>query len=231
MGSLRRAGRVAAGRRYGLAIAYCVALVGLLLAGGCQGDGHKYIRIQTDFGDMRVVLYDSTPVHRDNFLKLVDEGFYDSLLFHRVMPGYMIQGGDPDSRGAEPGAMLGEGGPGYTLPSEIGAPHLRGVLAAARFGDPVNPDKRSNGSQFFIVAGQPITDEMLDRMLANYGATVTADQRARYRKYGGAPQLDGGYTAFGEVVEGLYVIDKIAAVQRDRLDRPREDVYMRITID
>lgn len=230
MGSLRRQGRTARGRRHGLAVAWALALVGLL-ACACQGDGRDYVLIRTDFGEMRVLLYDSTPVHRDNFLKLVEAGFYDSLLFHRVIPGYMIQGGDPDSRGAEPGAMLGEGGPGYTLPAEIGAPHLRGVLAAARFGDPVNPDKRSNGSQFFIVAGQPITDEMLDRMLANYGVTVTADQRARYRKYGGAPQLDGGFTAFGEVVEGLYVIDKIAAVQRDRMDRPREDVYMRITID
>ncbi len=230
MGSLRRAGRVAARRGRGVAYALCVALL-VGLGFSCQGDGRSYVRITTEFGEMRVLLYDSTPVHRDNFLKLVEAGFYDSLLFHRVVPGFMIQGGDPDSRGAAPQVPLGEGGPGYTLPAEIGAPHLRGVLAAARFGDPVNPDKRSNGSQFFIVAGQPITDDMLDQMLANYGATVTDEERARYRKDGGAPQLDGGYTAFGEVVEGRYVIDKIAAVDRDRLDRPREDVYMRITID
>ncbi len=208
-----------------------LAIAATLLLSSCENDARKYVLIQTDFGDMRVLLYDSTPVHRDNFLKLVEAGFYDSLLFHRVMPGYLIQGGDPDSRNAEPRALLGEGGPGYTLPAEIGAPHLRGVLAAARFGDPVNPDKRSNGSQFFIVTGQPITDDILDQMLANYGATVTDDERARYRKYGGAPQLDGGYTAFGEVVEGLYVVDKIAAVPKDRLDRPREDVYMRILMD
>ena len=226
MGSIRRPGRRA---RRGGRLALALALV--VLATACRRDQKTYVRITTPLGDIRAVLYDSTPLHRDNFVKLVEAGFYDSLLFHRVVPGFMIQGGDPDSRNAAAGRVLGEGGPGYTIPAEIGAPHLRGVLAAARFADPVNPERASNGSQFYIVQGQPITDDLLEQMHAANDVEVDDDTRARYRKIGGAPQLDGAYTAFGEVVEGMHVVDEIAAVPRDRYNRPVEDLPMRIEID
>lgn len=159
--------------------------------------------IHTDFGDMKGVLYNETPKHRDNFVKLVNSGFYDGLLFHRVILGFMIQGGDPDSKNAKPGQALGMGGPGYTVPAEFNSllKHKRGVLAAARTGGPSNPQKASSGSQFYIV--EPVA---------------------------GTHFLDNDYTVFGEVKEGFDVITKIASVQKDGSDRPLKDVKMSIKI-
>ena len=191
------------------------------------------VEVRTDMGRMVVALYNETPEHRDNFLKLVQEGFYDSLLFHRVIPGFMVQGGDPESRSAAPGQMLGNGGPGYTVPAEIvpGLVHTKGALAAARQGDQVNPEKRSSGSQFYLVQGKPFQPNELDMVAqraSRYGTSVTysEEQKETYATEGGAPHLDGSYTVFGEVIEGLDVIDRIAAVQRDGRDRPVSDVRM-----
>ena len=188
------------------------------------------VEIETEFGTMTVELYDSTPKHKENFVKLIKEGFYDDLLFHRVMNNFMIQGGDPNSRGAAPGARLGSGGPGYTIPHEIGAPHFKGVLAAARQPDSVNPEKNSSGSQFYIVHGEPQTDQQLDMFQSRKGITYNESQRAKYKEMGGYPFLDMDYTAFGEVVEGFDVIDKIAAVQTDPANRPLADVKMKVRI-
>ena len=182
-------------------------------------------------GNMRVKLYNHTPQHRDNFIKLVKEGYFDDLLFHRVIPGFMVQGGDPDSRNAIAGQMLGQGGPGYTIPAEIGSPHIRGSLAAARLGDGANPQKASSGSQFYLVQGSPIDDATLDQVEMSRNMKYSAEQRQLYKEQGGTPQLDGEYTVFGMVVEGLDVIDKIANAQRDPSDRPLEDVPMRIVMD
>lgn len=191
------------------------------------------VEVRTTLGTMIVELYNETPQHRDNFLKLVKEHFYDSLVFHRVIPGFMVQGGDPDSKRAAAGMPLGMGGPGYTVPAEIlpGLYHTKGTLAAARQGDQVNPTKASSGSQFYIVQGrtyQPQEMDMIAKRNATMGTPVTYDDaaKARYASVGGAPHLDGAYTVFGEVVEGLDVVDKIAAVQRDGRDRPADDIRM-----
>lgn len=191
------------------------------------------VEVRTTLGTMIVELYNETPQHRDNFLKLVKEHFYDSLVFHRVITGFMVQGGDPDSKHAAVGMPLGMGGPGYTVPAEIlpGLYHTKGTLAAARQGDQVNPTKASSGSQFYIVQGrtyQPQEMDMIAKRNATMGTPVTYDDaaKARYASVGGAPHLDGAYTVFGEVVEGLDVVDKIAGVQRDGRDRPAEDIRM-----
>ncbi|MDX1477992.1 MAG: peptidylprolyl isomerase [Saprospiraceae bacterium] len=191
----------------------------------CNSDKRKYFMIETEYGNMKIMLYDDTPLHRDNFEKLVNEGFYDDLLFHRVIPGFMIQGGDPDSRDAPAGQRLGMGGPGYQIPAEIGKPHLRGAIAAARNN---NPEKKSSGSQFYIVQGQPQTAQNLDRFEQMKNITYNDVQRQIYMEQGGTPQLDMEYTVFGEVVEGIEVVDKIAAVQTDPADRPVSDVRMKI---
>lgn len=201
-----------------------------VLLASCQNK-ETIVRIHTNLGDIRVKLYDSTPLHRDNFLKLVREGFYDSLLFHRVIRDFMIQGGDPDSKNAPAGVMLGNGGPGYDLPAEIKAPHLRGALAAARLPDPVNPLRKSNGSQFFIVQGQTQTDESLNQWEQRLRIKYSPEWREQYKVKGGTPQLDGQYTVFGEVVDGLEVLDKIAAVPRDENDRPLEDIRMTMKVE
>ncbi|MDX9752140.1 MAG: peptidylprolyl isomerase [Flavobacteriales bacterium] len=191
------------------------------------------VEIRTELGTMVVRLYDETPVHRDNFLRLVREGAYDSLLFHRVVPGFMVQGGDPDSRTARPGQRLGDGGPGHTLPAEVvpGLIHRKGAVAAARLGDDVDPERRSSGSQFYIVQGRPHTADDLDRVVerqVRHGTHVryTAEDRMDYERQGGAPHLDGAYTVFGQVVAGLGTIDAIAAVPCDQADRPLKDVRM-----
>ncbi|HNW76896.1 MAG TPA: peptidylprolyl isomerase [Bacteroidales bacterium] len=183
--------------------------------------------IHTDYGDMTGILYNETPQHRDNFVKLVNEGYFEGLLFHRVIQHFMIQGGDPDSRNAKPGAHLGSGGPSYTIPAEFNSQliHKKGALAAARQGDQVNPLKASSGSQFYIVEGQKISAGQLA------GQTKYTDaQKQIYQTIGGTPFLDGAYTVFGEITEGLDVIDKIAAVQKDAFDRPVTDVKMSIKI-
>ena len=231
-------------------------------------------------GDIIVRLYDETPIHRDNFVKLVKEGYYDGTLFHRVIKDFMIQGGDPDSKGAPAGKMLGVGGPDYTLEAEIkdGFFHKRGALAAARQGDEVNPERRSSGSQFYIVWGQVYNEgqlrqfskqlrmqkvqavfnelaashrdeimqmrrernraglhELQDKLAAEAESKVgksglTDDQLNIYSTIGGTPHLDGQYTVFGEVEEGLDVVEMIQSTATGRGDRPIDDIEMRITV-
>ena len=188
--------------------------------------------IETPYGDMEVELYDETPKHRDNFIKLAEKGFYDSLLFHRVIKGFMIQGGDPQSRNASPNKNLGSGGPGYQLDAEIRPDliHVKGALAAARLGDRVNPEKRSSGSQFYIVQGRKLTEEQLRQIEEHKGIKYTDEQKKLYLQLGGTPFLDGEYTVFGRVVSGLDVLDKIASVKTKRADRPVKDVWMKIKV-
>lgn len=233
------------------------------------------VELKTTMGDIIVKLYNDTPLHRDNFIKLVKDGFYDGLLFHRVIDSFMIQTGDPDSKDAAPGKMLGSGDPGYTIEAEIDYPkhyNKYGALAAARTGDQVNPERRSSGSQFYIVTGRTMTEQQFDNMqmrkhqedleltfrkLVNENRdTIQALQKAGdeqaledlrqkliketeekvdtqvlpenikadYVSKGGAPHLDGAYTVFGEVVEGMDVVEKIQKVETDSHDRPKEDV-------
>jgi peptidyl-prolyl cis-trans isomerase B (cyclophilin B) len=198
-----------------------------LVFSACNKDDFTYAEIETEFGTMKVKLYNSTPKHRDNFIKLANEGFYDDLLFHRVISGFMVQGGDPDSKGAAPDARLGGGGPGYLIDEEIGALHVKGALAAARTS---NPEKKSSGSQYYIVQGKPQSDGALDAIESQKGVKYSPEQRELYKTLGGTPQLDNEYTVFGEVVEGIEVVDKIAAVQTAPGDRPLEDVKMKVRI-
>lgn len=245
--------------------------------------------IKTKYGIIKIKLYDETPKHRDNFIKLVKEHYYDSLLFHRVINTFMIQGGDPDSKHAQPGQMLGNGGPDYTIPAEFVPTiyHKRGALAAARESDQINPTKASSGSQFYIVQGKVFTNEELDYLeqkintnkknqligqmmntpeyawmktkldsmiksgnpnavqdfiketnsiaekeLVKIGKfQFTPEQRKLYTTIGGSPHLDGSYTVFGEVIEGINVVDSIASVKRDKNDRPIEDIRMFIFLE
>lgn len=238
------------------------------------------VKIETTLGDIIVRLYDETPIHRDNFVKLVKEGYYDGTLFHRVIKDFMIQGGDPDSKGAPAGKMLGVGGPDYTLEAEIkdNLYHKRGALAAARQGDEVNPERRSSGSQFYIVWGQVYKEnqlnqlgkqirmqkvqdafnalakarreeimqmrrernraglqELQDQLIAEAENKVgkqglTNEQMQLYSTIGGTPHLDGQYTVFGEVEEGLNVVEQIQNTATGRADRPTNDIDMRMTI-
>lgn len=187
------------------------------------------IEITTDYGVMKLKLYKETPLHRANFIKLVSEGFYDSLLFHRVIKGFMIQGGDPGSKNAPPGKMLGSGDVGYKIPAELidTLYHKKGVLAAARDG---NPEKASSGCQFYIVQGKPMSEAEVKQAEQRMGFTMSEKQKADYMTVGGSPWLDRNYTVFGEVVEGLDVIDKIAAVKTLPGDRPETDVRMSIKL-
>ncbi len=238
------------------------------------------VKIQTMLGDIVVRLYDETPVHRDNFLKLVKDGYYDGTLFHRVIKDFMIQGGDPDSKGAPAGKMLGVGGPDYTLEAEIkdGLFHKRGALAAARQGDEVNPERRSSGSQFYIVWGQVYNEGQLrqfskqlrmqkvqtafnnlaaahrdeimqmrrdrnrdglqalqEKLIAEAEnevgkAGLTDEQLKTYSSIGGTPHLDGQYTVFGEVEEGIDVVEMIQNSATGRADRPVDDIEMRMIV-
>ena len=243
------------------------------------------VLIETDFGNIKIKLYNETPLHRDNFLKLVQKHFYDSLLFHRVINTFMIQGGDPESKNASPQKMLGDADVAYTIPAEFNQKlfHKRGVLAAARNGDEVNPEQASSGCQFYIVQGKTFNDSLLDLMekritkMKAYNNVVrklenkklfekyaqfqqqglpdsmmaakkkidmltdeelanvpqykfSPEQRSTYKTIGGTPHLDGSYTVFGEVMEGMEVVDKIASVPRNRFDRPLTDVRMKISI-
>ncbi|MBK9270488.1 MAG: peptidylprolyl isomerase [Saprospiraceae bacterium] len=206
-----------------------ILLIAMLQA--CTGKkAEDLVIIETTMGTMKARLYDSTPKHKANFIKLIKENYYDDLLFHRVIPGFMIQGGDPESRNAPREAMLGSGGPGYTIDAEIGQLHFKGALCAARQGDAVNPQKKSSGSQFYIVHGQPTDPGQIQMMNASKGIKYTQEDFNKYAQIGGAPFLDGDYTVFGEVVEGLEVIDKIAATQTMPGDRPVTDVKMKIRL-
>ena len=206
--------------------------LGLFLSLSVFSQERTTVLISTSFGDMVVELYNETPQHRDNFIKLVRERFYDGPLFHRIIPNFMIQGGDPDSKGAAPNVQLGNGGPGYTIPAEFvdGLFHKKGVLAAARLGDAVNPKKESSGSQFYLVQGQVYSEEKLRSFGLRSGKTYNEEQTKTYGSIGGTPHLDGAYTVFGEVVKGLDVIELIANQKRDKNNRPLKDVEMSISI-
>lgn len=222
-----------------LTAACSLALMPQFLAASDFGDpDRKRVSIETNLGTMVVELYDETPQHRDNFLKLVEEGFYEDLLWHRVIGGFMAQGGDPQSRNAEAGVRLGNGGPGYTIPAEIDPQfiHVKGALAAARQGDQVNPERRSSGSQFYIVQGGNVSAQSLQGMVRNIAQATgqpfsyTPDQIAAYQELGGTPHLDMQYTVFGRVIEGLEVLDAICAAQVSRSNRPLEDITMRMKV-
>ena len=243
------------------------------------------VNIATTMGDIKVLLFGDTPKHRDNFVKLVNDGFYDGTLFHRVINEFMIQAGDPDSKGAPAGKQLGAGGPGYTIDAEIVYPkhfHKRGALAAARQGDEVNPERKSSGSQFYIVTGraynenqlkqmeqqmsmmqkrdifnklaaekrdtimqlrrngdhaslQKLQDELIaitEKKAAENPARLSDEQRAAYTTVGGTPHLDSQYTVFGEVLEGMDVVEKIEKVSTLPGDRPKEDVkIIKMTVE
>lgn len=190
------------------------------------------IKIETSKGDMLVRLYDETPAHRDNMIKLVKEGFYNNQLFHRVIKDFMIQGGDPHSVGAPKGQRLGSGGAGYTIPAEFNPSliHKKGALAAARKGDRSNPEQASSGSQFYLVQGRVLTPEEISFMVQQGAATFTEEAEKIYTTLGGTPHLDGAYTVFGEVVEGLEILDSIAALPCDAYNRPVEDVSFTISL-
>ncbi len=188
------------------------------------------IKISTDSGSMVIRLYDETPLHRDNFVKLVKEGFFDSLLFHRVIPEFMIQGGDPTSKQATPGSMLGSGGDNMErIPAEFNPNliHKKGVLAAARDN---NPEKKSSACQFYIVQGKTATDMELQQIEQRNGLTYTEEQKNIYKTIGGTPFLDGSYTVFGEMESGWETINKIAGMARDDNNRPLTDIRMKIQL-
>ena len=197
----------------------------------------RQVMLETTAGNIVVTLYDDTPRHRDNFLKLVNEQFYDSLLFHRVIKNFMIQGGDPTSRHAEPGVMLGNGSLDYTVESEffdaedrLLHPHQRGAVAMAREGDRSNPERRSGGCQFYIVWGKTYSTQQLYQIgdkveeQTDHRVKMTEELLDLYRKTGGAPHLDGQYTVFGQVTEGLDVVERIQQVMVDDYDRPIDDI-------
>ena len=191
------------------------------------------VLLETSKGNIRVKLFNDTPLHRDNFLRLVRSGFYDGLLFHRVIPDFMIQAGDSASRHAPEGKRLGDSPEPYTIPAEIRFPqhfHRRGALAAAREDDTQNPQRASSASQFYIVTGQIFTTDMLDKVqqrldsVTSHTVRLTPAMRDVYRTFGGSPHLDGQYTIFGEVVEGFDVTDLIQWAGRDENDRPFDDI-------
>ncbi len=187
------------------------------------------VLLQTSMGDIVIRLSDSTPLHRDNFLKLVKTHYYDSVLFHRVIQNFMIQGGDPDSKAAPSGKPLGNGGPAYRVPAEFRPTlfHKKGVIAAARDN---NPEKASSGSQFYLTQGKKFTDAGLDSVETyRLKRKIPIEQREVYKTLGGVPHLDQNYTVFGEVIKGIDVIDKISAVATSKgadRDRPIENVVI-----
>lgn len=206
----------------------CCALVIL-----CEAQAQKReVKIITPYGKMIIALSDETPRYRDNFIHLVRKRFYDGLLFHRVIRDFMIQGGDPHSRGAASGQPLGDGDVGYTLPARFlpDLYHHKGALAAARQGDQVNPEKASSGCQFYIVEGKKYSDGELSAIEMRTGHPFTADQRKVYETEGGTPFLDGSYTVFGQLVKGTEVLDSIASAPTDARDRPEKDIPMKIRL-
>src|SRR6201995_1118834 len=213
---------------------FTLAFLLLSISAFAGGPKNQYVRIKTSYGDCIIRLYNETPKHRDNFIKLVKQGFYNGTLFHRVIQNFMIQGGDPDSKDpakANPGAELGNGDVGYTIPAEFRDSlfHKRGVLAAARDD---NPAKASSGCQFYIVEGTRFTDGKMDTLETTRlkGRKIPQWQRDWYTTVGGVPHLDQNYTVYGEVVSGIDMVDRIAAVKKDSRDRPVEDVPMTVEL-
>jgi peptidylprolyl isomerase/peptidyl-prolyl cis-trans isomerase B (cyclophilin B) len=197
---------------------------------GANDEKETKVMIKTNKGKIIVKLYNDTPMHRDNFIKLVNEHVYDSVLFHRVISLFMIQAGDIKSKNATPEQQLGDGELGYKIPAEIVFPkyfHEAGKLCAAREGDDVNPTRASSSSQFYIVTGKFFTDNELNKMEQEKGAKFTVEQREAYKTKGGAPHLDGAYTIFGEVVKGMKVVRKIEFSEVDANDRPVKDIKIK----
>lgn len=192
---------------------------------------NQYVRIKTSYGDCIIRLYNETPKHRDNFIKLTKQGFYNGTLFHRVIQDFMIQGGDPDSKKTKAGQALGDGDVGYTVDAEFRDSlfHKKGVIAAARDN---NPKKASSGCQFYLVEGKRFTDEALDKLEETRlkGRKIPPAQREWYKSVGGVPNLDQNYTVYGEIVSGLDMVDRIAAVKKDAKDRPLQDVPMMVSL-
>ncbi|MEM9984150.1 MAG: peptidylprolyl isomerase [Bacteroidota bacterium] len=199
----------------------------------------ELVVIETTLGDITLLLYDQTPGHKANFLKLVKEGFYDGTTFHRVIKDFMIQGGDPFSKDSTKRNSVGQGGPGYTQEAEFvpGLHQARGVVAAARMPDQVNPNKESSGSQFYLIQGRKFTSAELDaaeqRVQRVLGPDFKFSEEARtiYQEQGGAPWLDQQYTIFGEIIEGLAVVDRVAEQQVDRANRPLEDITVSMRVE
>lgn len=205
----------------------CLLSVGVFAQKSSKKD--EVVTIQTNMGTIRVILFDETPKHKANFLKLTKDKFYDGLLFHRVIDDFMIQGGDPNSRNAKPDDMLGKGDNGYKIPAEFSPKlfHQKGALAAARDN---NPAKESSGCQFYIVQGRKWSKNDLNKQAARAARKLTDSQRKVYEEIGGTPHLDGAYTVFGQVIDGIEVIDKIGAVEKDERDRPEKDVSMKMSV-
>lgn len=197
----------------------------LLLISTAASAKRTRVVIETDSGRIVMMLYKETPKHAENMEKLVKQGFYDGLLWHRVIPGFVIQGGDPDSKNAPAGKLLGDGDVGYKIPAEINDKHYhhRGAVGMARDN---NPEKASSGCQFYIVVGKKYTDDQIDAAEKRSGVTQSAARREAYKKLGGTPHLDGNYTVFGEVIEGMDVVEKIANAARNGNDRPNTDIRM-----
>lgn len=206
---------------------FIILFVAVLYLNSCSQKTFQKIVFETSAGNMVIQLYDETPLHSENFTKLVNEGYYNNLLFHRVIKNFMIQAGDPNSKAAKPGEMLGMGGPGYTVPAEFVKKyyHKQGALAAARQPDQMNPEKESSGSQFYIVHGKTYSDAELDAFVQRgMHIPFTAEQIDVYKNSGGTPHLDYEYTVFGEIIEGLEILDYIAANPVDRNNRPISDI-------
>ena len=221
------------GKTKSLVILIAFLCLGTMSVEAKKKEKRHVVRIETNVGNIRVALSEDTPLHSKNFIKLAREGFYNGTLFHRCIKNFMIQGGDPDSRNAEPGKLLGDGGPGYTIPAEFCLPYLyhwRGALAAAREPDDVNPEKESSGCQFYIVYGkkQAAADiKKVRAMLEEKGIELTSQMIDDYYMRGGTPHLDGQYTVFGEVIEGMDVVKSIQGVETDENDRPLKDIVIR----
>lgn len=184
------------------------------------------VALQTNWGEIRIELFFHTPTHRENFLALAKKSGYNDLLFHRLIKGFMAQTGDPTSKNARAGARLGSGNTGKDQEAEINTQyfHVRGALAAARTPDEVNPEKKSSGSQFYIVDGRPVLPEQLDRNERKYNISYSPNQRLLYQALGGAPQLDMEYTVFGRIYQGFAVLDSLMAQPTDKNDRPTTDI-------
>lgn len=200
-----------------------------------KSEKNYVVNIMTNKGEITLVLYNQTPIHSDNFVKLCKDGIYNNVLFHRVIKEFMIQAGDPESKMHEPGKLYGEGDLGYSIPAEIkpGIFHKRGVLAAAREGDDVNPERKSSACQFYIVVGKRFTDQELDNMeervaratgVADY--KISPEKREIYRTLGGTPHLDMQYTVFGEVLKGMDIVEGISITETDQNDRPLKDIII-----
>jgi cyclophilin family peptidyl-prolyl cis-trans isomerase len=215
---------------YYLAILACIVSCSTAKKTSVNETQQIRVMLTTDYGTMVLKLYNKTPLHRDNFVKLVKQHFFDSLLFHRVDKDFMIQGGDPDSKHAKQGQQLGQGSLKYTIPAEFDTAlfHKKGALAAAREADADNPNKKSSSTQFYIVDGKTFTDAEMDRMEDKLNIKIPENHRSIYRTIGGAPFLDMNYTVFGEVISGFDIIDKIASAPKDDNDRPLQNIRMKI---